>query len=124
LGTHQRTDSIYRTSPLLVLIHSAELNTRVYNTLVMKTKARHGKKGQLAFDIFTTSPTGSARHVESVESLAVARQHLKQLARTATGDCFICSKENSTVELIVRSDLQQPRRTMRSSHIIRGRLAS
>jgi hypothetical protein len=106
LGTYQRTESIYRTSPLLVLIHSAELNTRVYNTLVMKTKARHEKKGQLAFDIFTTSPSGSSKHIESVESLAVARQHLKQLARRATGDCFIYCKDNGIVELIVCSDRQ------------------
>jgi hypothetical protein len=124
LGTHQRTDSIYRTSPLLVLIHSAELNTRVYNTLVMKTKTRHGKKRQLAFDIFTTSPSGSARHIESVEGLAVARQHLKQLARSATGDCFIYSKVGGIVELMIHSDRQKPHPTTRSSHIIRGRLAS
>jgi hypothetical protein len=90
----------------------------------MKTKARHEKKGQLAFDIFTTSPSGSSQHIESVESLAVARQHLKQLARRATGDCFIFSEENAIVELIVYSDAQKPRRTMRSSHIIQGRLAS
>jgi hypothetical protein len=124
LGTYHRTDSIYRTSPLLVLIHSAELNTRVYNTVVMKTKARREKKGQPTFDIFTTSPSGSAQHIESVESLAAARQHLKQLVRRATGDCFIYSKENGIVELIVYSDAQKPRPTTRSSHIIQGRLAS
>jgi hypothetical protein len=90
----------------------------------MKTKARHEKQGQLAFDIFTTSPSGSARHIESVEGLAVARKHLKQLALSAAGDCFIYSKEGGIVELIVHSDPQTPHPTTRSSHIIRGRLAS
>jgi hypothetical protein len=90
----------------------------------MKTKARDEKKRQLAFDIFTTSPSGGARRIESVDSLAVARQHLKQLARTAAGDCFIYSKENGIVELFVKSEPKNPPLTMRSFHIIRGRLAS
>ena len=90
----------------------------------MKTKTRHEKKRHPAFDIFTTSPSGNARHIESVGSLAAARQHLKQLALSATGDCFIYSEENGIVELFVKSDRLQPRPTMRSSHIIRGRLAS
>jgi hypothetical protein len=89
----------------------------------MKTKARHEKKKQLAFEIFTTSPSGSARHIESVETLAVARKHLKQLARTAAGGCFIYSKQNGIVELCVCADLEKPH-PMRSFHIIRGRLAS
>jgi hypothetical protein len=90
----------------------------------MKRKARHEKKRRLPFDIFTTSPSGNAHHIESVGSLAVARQHLKQLARTAAGDCFIYSQENGIVELFVKSDRLRPCPTMRSSHIIRGRLAS
>jgi hypothetical protein len=40
---------------------------------------------------------------------AIARQHLKQLARRATGDCFIYSKENGIVELFVYSGSQKPR---------------
>jgi len=63
----------------------------------MKTKAYRGKKGRRVFDIFITSPFGSARHIESVEGLTVARQHLKQLGRTATGDCFFYSKEGGMV---------------------------
>jgi hypothetical protein len=59
-----------------------------------------------------------------VDSLAVARQHLKQLARTAAGDCFIYSKENGIVELFVKSDPKNPPLTMRAFHIIRGKLAS
>ena len=90
----------------------------------MKTKARHEKKGHLAFDIFTTSPSGRAQHIESVGSLAVARQHLKQLARNAAGDCFIYSKENGIVELFVKSDRLKPCPPMHSPHIIRGRVAS
>jgi hypothetical protein len=90
----------------------------------MKTETRHGKEGQRAFDIFTTSPSGRARHIESVESLAVARKHLKQLALSAAGDCFIYSEEGGIVELMIHSDRQKPHPTTRSSHIIRGRLAS
>jgi hypothetical protein len=90
----------------------------------MKTKARHGKKGRRVFDIFTTTPCGSARHIESVEGLAVARKHLKQLALSATGDCFIYSKVGGIVELMIHSDRQKPHPTARSSHIIRGKLAS
>jgi hypothetical protein len=80
----------------------------------MKIKARHAKKRQLAFDIFTTSTSGGAHHIESVETLAVARQHLKQLARTATGDCFIYSKQNGIVELFIKSDPKNPPLTMPS----------
>jgi hypothetical protein len=90
----------------------------------MKSKAQRAKKRQLAFDIFTTSPSGGARHIESVDSLAVARQHLKQLARTAAGDCFIYSKKGGIVELMIHSDRQKPVPPMHSSQIIRGRLAS
>jgi hypothetical protein len=89
----------------------------------MKTKARHEKKKQLAFDIFTTSPSGRARHIETVEGLAVARQRLRQIACGVTGDCFIYSKENGIVELFVCADREMPR-PKRSSHIIRGKLAS
>jgi hypothetical protein len=80
----------------------------------MKIKARHAKKRQLAFDIFTTSTSGGAHHIESVETLAAARQHLKQLARTATGDCFIYSKQNGIVELFIKSDPKNPPLTMPS----------
>jgi hypothetical protein len=90
----------------------------------MKTKARHEKRKQLAFEIFTTSPSGSARHIESVEGIAVARQRLQQIACGVTGDCFIYSDEGGIVELIVHSDPQTPHPTTRSSHIIRGKLAS
>jgi hypothetical protein len=90
----------------------------------MKTKQHREKKRQLAFDIFTTSPSGGARHIESVESLAVARQHLKQVAHGAIGDCFIYSKENGIVELFIKSDAKSPPLTMRSFHTIRGKLAS
>jgi hypothetical protein len=76
------------------------------------------------FDIFTTSPSGSTRHIESVESLAIARQHLKQLARRATGDCFIYSKENGIVELFVYSGSQKPRSATHFFPIIQGGLAS
>jgi hypothetical protein len=90
----------------------------------MKTKPHREKKGQLAFDIFTTSPSGSASHIKSVETLAVARQHLKQIARNAAGDCFIYSKQNGIVELFIKSEPKNPPLTMRSFHIIRGKLAS
>jgi hypothetical protein len=90
----------------------------------MKTKARHGKKGRRVFEIFTTSPSGSARHIESVAGLAVARKHLKQLALSATGDCFIYSEFGGIVELMVHSDRKKPLPPMHCSHIIRGRLAS
>jgi hypothetical protein len=90
----------------------------------MKSAAQHAKKKQLAFEIFTTSSSGAARHMESVDSLAVARQHLKQLARNATGDCFIYSKQNGIVELFIKSDPKNPPLTLRSFHLIRGKLAS
>jgi hypothetical protein len=51
----------------------------------MKTKARHENKGHFAYDIFTTSSSGRAQHIESVGTVAVARQHLNQLARSAVG---------------------------------------
>ena len=47
------------------------------------------------FDIFTTSTSGSTRHIESVESLAIARQRLTQLSegidqlRRMLGERFI-----------------------------------
>jgi hypothetical protein len=78
----------------------------------------------LAFEIFTTSPSGGALHIESVETLAIARHHLKQIARSAAGDCFIYSKENGIVELFIKSKPKNPPLTMRSFHIIRGKLAS
>ena len=90
----------------------------------MKTKARHEKKRYLAFDIFTTSPSGRAQHIESVGSLAVARQHLKQLVRSVAGDCFIYSKDNGIVELFVKAERLKSCPPMHFTHIIRGRLAS
>ena len=98
---------------------------RVYNTgLAMKAKARHTRKRQLNFEIFTTLPSGRARHIASAENLAAARKRLKQISGSASGDCFIYSEKNNIVELIVRSELQKPHPAMHSSQIIRGKLAS
>ena len=90
----------------------------------MKNKPHREKTEQLAFGIFATSPSGGAQHIESVETLAVARQHLKKIARNAPGDCFIYCKKNGIVELFVKSDTKNPPLTMRSFYIFRAKLAS
>ena len=90
----------------------------------MKTKPHREKTEQLAFDIFTTSPSGGAQHIESVETLAVARQHLKQIARNAPGDCFIYCKKDGIIELFVKADPYNPPLTMHSFYIFRAKLAS
>jgi hypothetical protein len=75
------------------------------------------------FDIFITAG-GHAQYVETVENLAAARKRLKQLAHNASGDCFLYSIEDGFVELIVRPELPKRLQKVRSSHIVRGRLAS
>ena len=76
-----------------------------------------------AFHIFITTG-GHARYVETVENLAAARKRLKQLASKSSGDCFLYSIEDGFVELIVRPELPKRLQKVRSSHIVRGRLAS
>ena len=75
------------------------------------------------FDIFITAG-GHAQYVETVKNLTAARKRLKQLAREASGDCFLYSTERGIVELIVRPELPKRLQKYRSPHIVQGRLAS
>ena len=72
------------------------------------------------FHIFITAG-GHARYVETVESLAAARERLKQpVAHNASGDCFLYSTQRGIVELIVRPEFPKPLQRARLPHIIRG----
>jgi hypothetical protein len=88
----------------------------------LKNKTRDQEAGHRTFEIFVTSPTGRSRHIESAESLTVARNRLKHLGCSATGDCFIVSEDSGIVELIVHPEVQKTRRTPESCHIVRARL--
>jgi hypothetical protein len=74
------------------------------------------------FDIFITAG-GHAQYVETAKNLATARKRLKQLARKASGHCFIYSAKSGVVELIVHPELRERLSKAQSSHIIRGRLS-
>jgi phosphoketolase len=64
------------------------------------------------FDIFTVSPDGEPLWIESVETLENAREDLMETARIAPRrDCFIYSKDGGIVEVILRADFQEFRRT-------------
>ena len=92
--------------------------------VLLKNEKRDPAMGRSIFEIFVTSPTGSARHIESVESLLVARERLKEIACTAVGDCFIFSEGNGIIELAVHPEVQELQRTMESCHVVQGRLAT
>jgi hypothetical protein len=62
---------------------------------------------QTAFDIFVRLPDGHPLWIEAVQNLEQARKCLKKVACNAVGDCFIYSKKNGIVELIVRSDIHE-----------------
>jgi len=63
------------------------------------------------FDIFTVSPDGQPVWIESVETLENACEDLRKAARIAPQrDCFIYSKENGIVELVLRANFQELRR--------------
>ena len=75
------------------------------------------------FAIFTMLPDGEPLWVESVDNLEDAREHLREVARNISGDCFIYSAGHGVVELI-NSDFQARLSSVHSPQIVQELWAS
>jgi hypothetical protein len=80
--------------------------------LPRKTQSSAEAKMRPTFDIFTDSPGAQPEWIESSEDLEDAKERLRELACVAPRrGCFIYSNDGGIVEVILRADFQEFRKT-------------